>query len=131
MSGASRVRLSARRAVLEAGEYVSPDDLAGPAEALQPGDAVLIRLGSTLAGGIPPDGTGNKHGTWLGIHPASVELLAKRDISVLATDSSDQSFLRPTSISAVRQRIRCALPFMAFTFCITWIWRALPKLAWN
>lgn len=80
---------------LKPGEYVSPDDLAGPAEALQPGDAVLIRLGGTLAGGIPPDGTGNKHGTWSGIHPASVELLARRDISVLATDSSGDVFPSP------------------------------------
>lgn len=82
---------------LKPGEYVTPDDLQPTAGALESGDAAIIRLGGTLAGGIPPDGTGNKHGTWPGLHPECVEFLGARDISVLATDSSGDVFPSPYS----------------------------------
>lgn len=82
-------------AYLKPGEFVTPEELVGPSQELQPGDAVLIRLGGTLAGGISPGQTGNKHGTWSGLHPECVEVLAKRDISVLATDSSGDVFPSP------------------------------------
>jgi kynurenine formamidase len=82
-------------AYLKPGDYVTPDDVEQAAGLLEPGDAALIRLGGTLAGGIPPDGTNSKHGTWPGLHPECVEVLAKRDISVLATDSAGDVFPSP------------------------------------
>jgi len=80
---------------LKPGEFVTPEELVGPSKDLQPGDAVLIRLGGTLAGGIPPTGQDNKHGIWPGFHPECVEVLGKRDVSVIATDSSGDVFPSP------------------------------------
>jgi kynurenine formamidase len=80
---------------LEPGEYAQPDEIASVADALLPGDAAVIRTGATLAPGIPPKETGNRHGIWQGIHPECVEILAKRDIGLLATDSSGDAFPSP------------------------------------
>lgn len=82
-------------AFLKPGEFVTPEELVEPAKQLQPGDAVLIRLGGTLAGGIPPNGPGNKHGTWPGLHPACAEVLGERDVSVIASDGPGDVFPSP------------------------------------
>lgn len=80
---------------LEPGEYAEPDEIASVADALLPGDAAVIRTGATLAPGIPPTDTGNRHGIWQGVHPECVEILAKRDIGLLATDSAGDAFPSP------------------------------------
>ena len=80
---------------LKPGECVTPEDLIGEVDNLEAGDAVVIRLGGTLAGGIPPKGKENKHGIWPGLHPECVEVLAKRDVSLIATDSSGDVFPAP------------------------------------
>ena len=80
---------------LKPGEYVEPDELERVMEQLEPGDAAVIRTGATLKDGIPPKKEGNRHGIWQGLHPECVEILAKRDISVLATDSPGDTFPSP------------------------------------
>ena len=80
---------------LKPGEYVLPDEIECVMDELEPGDAAVIRTGATLEDGHPPGPEGNRHGTWQGVHPECVEVLAKRDISVLATDSSGDVFPSP------------------------------------
>lgn len=82
---------------LHPGEYVTPDEVESVKDCLQPGDAAIIRTGATLEDGLPPGPEGNRHGTWQGVHPECVEVLATRDISVLATDSPGDVFPSPYS----------------------------------
>ncbi|MFT8246834.1 cyclase family protein [Roseomonas sp. BN140053] len=72
---------------LEPGELVMPVDVASRLDAVEPGDAVLIRTGATLTGGrhSPTD----PRGIWSGLHPDTVELLARRDIGVLGADATE------------------------------------------
>ena len=80
---------------LKPGEFVKPDELESGLQQLEPGDAALIRTGATLEAGLPPTDSSSRHGTWQGVHPECVEVLASRDISVLATDSSGDAFPSP------------------------------------
>lgn len=80
---------------LHPGEFVKPEEIESVVDRLQPGDAAIVRTGATLEAGIPPGPTGNRHGIWQGIHPECVEVLAKRDISVLATDCPGDVFPSP------------------------------------
>lgn len=80
---------------LKPGEFVKPEEVEKWAGLLEPGDAAIIRLGGTLAGGIPPKPGENKHGTWSGLHPECVEILGARDISLLGTDASGDVFPSP------------------------------------
>ena len=80
---------------LRPGEYVEPAEIESVADRLQPGDAAIVRTGATLEDGIPPGPEGNRHGTWQGVHPECVEVLATRDISVLATDCPGDVFPSP------------------------------------
>lgn len=80
---------------LKPGEYVTPEEIESVADRLEPGDAAVIRTGATLEDGKPPKAEGNRHGDWQGLHPECVEVLATRDISVLATDSSGDVFPSP------------------------------------
>ena len=80
---------------LRPGEYVRPEEIESELDRLQPGDAAVVRTGATLEDGLPPGPEGNRHGTWQGVHPECVELLAGRDISVLATDCSGDVFPSP------------------------------------
>lgn len=82
-------------AYLEPGDFATPDDI--PTEAIEPGDAVIIRLGGTLAGGEPPTATSNKHGRWPGLHPDCVEVLAACDPAVVCTDTSADVYPSPYS----------------------------------
>ena len=80
---------------LQPGECAMPEEMEAAAELLEPGDAALVRVGGTLAEGVPPTAGGNRHGTWQGLHPECVEVLGKRDISVLATDCPGEVFPSP------------------------------------
>lgn len=80
---------------LEPGEYVKPEEVESVASWLESGDAAVIRTGATLAEGLPPTDESCRHGTWQGLHPECVEVLARRDIAVLASDSSGDVFPSP------------------------------------
>jgi kynurenine formamidase len=80
---------------LHPGEYVRPEEVESVRDRLRPGDAAIVRTGATLEAGLPPGPEGNRHGTWQGVHPECVEVLAKSDISVLATDSPGDVFPSP------------------------------------
>lgn len=80
---------------LKPGEWAAPEEVEAAAAPLQPGDAAVVRVGGTLAEGVPPKEDGNRHGTWQGLHPECVEVLGKRDISLLATDCPGEVFPSP------------------------------------
>ena len=80
---------------LKPGEFVKPDEIESVAHQLEPGDAALIRTGATLEDGIPPTDESCRHGIWQGLHPECVEVLATRDIAVLATDCPGDVFPSP------------------------------------
>lgn len=73
-------------AALEPGDWVRPEEIEAAAALVQPGDAFLIRVGMTVRPGLPPDAKSGHHGTLAGVHWDCLELLAKRDIAVFATD---------------------------------------------
>lgn len=78
------------------GDSVKPADVAAAAGRLQPGDAIVIRIGGTLGGGLPPaPDSPDKHGTWAGLHVDTIELLASRDVSLIASDSVSDTFPSP------------------------------------
>ena len=80
---------------LEPGDFATAEEVASVAPQIEAGDAAIIRVGGTLAEGRPPKNGGSRHGTWQGLHPECVEVLAERDISVLATDSPGDVFPSP------------------------------------
>jgi kynurenine formamidase len=80
---------------LQPGESV--DELRAVTGEVGPGDALVIRTGGTLAGGIAPDGQGDPHGTWGGLHASCMEFVAERGVALLATDSPGDCFPSPVS----------------------------------
>ena len=71
---------------LAPGDWVRPEEIASEAALVEPGDAFVIRVGMTVRPGLPPDAKSGHHGTLAGVHWDCLELLAKRDIAVFATD---------------------------------------------
>lgn len=71
---------------LAPGEWVRPKEIEEELELVEPGDAFVIRIGMTNRPGLPPDATSGHHGTLAGVHWDCLELLAKKDIAVFATD---------------------------------------------
>lgn len=82
---------------LNPGEWVRPDDIREAAELVEPGDAFIIRTGVTLTRGLPPDEKAGHHGTFAGVHWDCLELLAKKDISVFATDCGADVYPGPAN----------------------------------
>lgn len=86
---------------LAPGEHVNPEDLAPILDRIEPGDAVIIRTGVTLTGGLSgqrnPDGSVNIHYPIAGLHADCIDLLGQRDISVLASDSPSDTYPSPVS----------------------------------
>ena len=76
-----------------------PQDLEGVMDRLLPGDAMIVRTGVTLTGGKAgaryPDGSVNIHYPIAGLHAECIDLLAGRDISVLASDSPSDTYPSP------------------------------------
>lgn len=71
---------------------VVPEDLQEALKEVLPGDAVLIRTGSTLAGGKYSDNPADpdyERGLWVGLHPDCVDLLSEKGVSVLGGDMLD------------------------------------------
>lgn len=71
---------------------VVPEDLESALADIEPGDAVLIRTGSTLAGGKYSDNRSDpdyERGIWVGLHPDCVDLLGERDVSLIGGDMLD------------------------------------------
>ena len=73
-------------ACLRPGEWVVPADIEQAARRVLPGDAFVIRTGVTLEPGLAPDDVSGHHGTLAGVHWDCLELLARKDIAVFATD---------------------------------------------
>lgn len=83
---------------LRPGEYVTPEDLLPHLDRFQPGDAAILRTGVTNVGGADKNdahGAFNMHHPIAGIHADCVELLAQRQISVLASDSPSDAYPSP------------------------------------
>jgi kynurenine formamidase len=86
---------------LEPGDSVTPDDLAA-AEAAQgvrvgPGDLLLVRVGHRLRRTVlgPWDATTAR----AGLHPAAVEFLAERKVSVLGGDGNNDT--APSAVEGI------------------------------
>ena len=81
---------------LEPGDSVQPADLEPILGIAEPGDAAVIRVGGTVRPGrrdIDESIHGTRHhGTWAGLDTDCVEVLAERDIAVIATDSPGDTF---------------------------------------
>jgi kynurenine formamidase len=84
---------------LKPGELVLPEDLTPMVDRLEPGDAAVIRTGVTLTGGktgtLGRDGKPNPHYPIAGFHADCIELLASKDISLLASDSPSDTYPTP------------------------------------
>jgi kynurenine formamidase len=95
------IDVARRRGVvgLEPGDCVRPEDIEPVLDLLQPGDAMVIRTGVTLTGGRVgernPDGTINVHYPIAGLHADCIDMLGKRDISILASDSPSDTYPSP------------------------------------
>ena len=81
---------------LEPGDSVQADELDHLLDELEPGDAAVIRIGGTKMLGLGADGLSEHgtwhHGTWAGLDTDCVDVLAGRDVSVIATDSPGDTF---------------------------------------
>ena len=81
---------------LEPGDSAQPAELEDQLDDLEPGDAAVIRVGGTEVLGLAADGLSEHgtwhHGTWAGLDTDCVELLATKDVSVIATDSPGDTF---------------------------------------
>jgi kynurenine formamidase len=84
---------------LAPGDYVRTDDIEEEAEQVRPGDAFIIRVGGTpsyietlRSDGEPP----RTRRALPGLHSDCVELLAKKDIAVLGSDSANDTYPNPS-----------------------------------
>lgn len=80
----------------EPGDSVTVADIEPGLGLLEPGDAAVIRTGGTLALGRPAErerehGTWH-HGTWAGLDTDTVEAPARRDVSLICSDSPGDAF---------------------------------------
>jgi kynurenine formamidase len=84
---------------LAPGDYVTPDELEAGLRVCEPGDAVIVRMGGTLSGGLGPEKNTGKnqdpHGTWPGFHPDCIDLIAKYDAAVIGSDSPNDALPSP------------------------------------
>ncbi|MDE0231083.1 MAG: cyclase family protein, partial [bacterium] len=81
---------------LDPGDSVWPEELEYVLDRIEPGDAVVIRIGGTVRVGLAATelsehGTWH-HGTWAGLDTDCIDLLASRDVSLVATDSPGDTF---------------------------------------
>jgi kynurenine formamidase len=81
---------------LEPGDSVRAHELRQLTPTLRPGDALLVRTGSTLTGGIAPvPGDENYVGVWSGLHADCMDYVRERDVAILATDGPGDTFPSP------------------------------------
>jgi len=84
---------------IEPGDFVRPEELAVAASDLEPGDVLLVRTGRWSAPRrLPgdPGATGEPLGDWAGLHVDCMAVVAERDVAVLGTDSTTDTFPSPT-----------------------------------
>jgi kynurenine formamidase len=79
---------------LEPGDWVTEADLAAGASDLEPGDALLVRTGNPLAPPVPLDAS-DPHGRSAGMGLDAMRFVADRDVAVLATDSTGDTYPLP------------------------------------
>lgn len=89
------VDIARRRGVsnLQPGEAVRADELEEVTAQLLPGDAIVIRTGATLSPIFKPavyHADPHEGATCAGLDPPCVELLASRDVSLIATDTPNE-----------------------------------------
>ena len=92
------IDIARRRGVdaLTPGDSVMPEELEFALDRIEPGDAAVIRIGGTIrvgkaAADKSEHGTWH-HGTWAGLDTDCVDVLAARDVSLIATDSPGDTF---------------------------------------
>ena len=96
---------------LEPGDVVRPEELSELAARVEPGDAVIVRTGSTLSGGRPPIDPDDRRGFWSGLHPDCIELLGQRGISLIGGDAVE-SFPSPLpAISPAPMHVMCLVVY--------------------
>lgn len=84
---------------IEPGDFVRPEELEVGAPDLQPGDILLVRTGRWAAPRrLPGDegASGEVLGDWAGLHVDCMSFVAERDVSLLGTDSTTDTFPSPT-----------------------------------
>ena len=80
---------------LKPGDPVRVDDLRKGAPDIQPGDALVVRVGRSLAPVVLPDSTGasgDPHGDWACLHVDCIDFAAEKDVAILATDGPGDNF---------------------------------------
>jgi kynurenine formamidase len=90
-------------AALRPGTAILPEDIAHLEGHVEAGDALVIRTGRYATEVVRADDPNaeDDHGNWCGMHEASMEMIARWDVSTLATDSSGDNFPSTTSECSV------------------------------
>jgi kynurenine formamidase len=88
---------------LRPGSPVTPADLLHLEGLIEPGDAIVVRTGRYATRVIAADDpeAEDNHGNWSGLHVECMDLVAKWDLSTIATDSSGDNFPSTTSECSV------------------------------
>lgn len=84
---------------LEPGDFVRPEELEAGAPDLEPGDILLVRTGRWRAPRrLPgdPNASGEPLGDWAGLHLDCMAFVAERDVALLGSDSTTDTFPSPT-----------------------------------
>lgn len=84
---------------LEPGDYVRPEEIDAAAATVEPGDILLVRTGATRGPRrLPGDAgaSGDPLGDWAGLHVDCLQVVADRDVALLGTDSTTDTFPSPT-----------------------------------
>lgn len=87
---------------LEPGDFVRADELEAGAPHLEAGDILLVRTGRWAAPRrLPgdPGASGEPLGDWAGLHVDCMGYLAERDVALLGSDSTTDTFPSPTPAS--------------------------------
>lgn len=81
------------------GDFVQVEELEQHAAHALPGDALIIRTGRWLAPVVRPDdlgASGDVHGDWAALHVDCVGWFGERDLAIVGTDSTGDTFPQPT-----------------------------------
>lgn len=84
---------------VEPGDWVRVEELEEGAPNAEPGDALIVRTGRWDAPTVRPDSpgaSGDIHGDWAGLHVDCMGFVADRDVAVVGTDSTGDTFPLPT-----------------------------------
>lgn len=105
------VDVPARRGcgALKPGTPVLPSDLEWLEGSVVPGDAIVVRTGRYATRVVRPDDpeASDDHGNWCGLHVDCMDLVARWDLSIVATDSSGDNFPSTTPECSVPIHVLC------------------------